>query len=94
MDLYTKAGWFVGKAGCYAVVALADNATFSLAVNRMVAFQTVPHTGLIVYIATVALLGPSNNFFLFFCFFLSPFPPPSNRPLCTFFGATSRGSVS
>ena len=40
VDLYTKAGWFVGKAGWYAVVALADNATFSLAVNRMVAFES------------------------------------------------------
>ena len=28
------------KTNCYAVVILADNATFSLAVNRMVAFRT------------------------------------------------------
>ena len=35
-----KAGQFVGKAGCYAVVASADSATFSLAVNRMAAFRT------------------------------------------------------
>ena len=28
-----KAGRFVGKADCYAVVALADNATFSWAVS-------------------------------------------------------------
>mgnify|MGYP001804201762 CR=1 FL=1 len=33
-----KAGRFVGKAGCYAVVAIADNAPFSLAVIRMAAF--------------------------------------------------------
>ena len=36
----TKAGRFVGKASCYAVVVLADNATITLAVNRMVAFRT------------------------------------------------------
>ena len=38
--VFNKAGRFVGKAGCYAVVAFADNATFSLAVNRMATFRT------------------------------------------------------
>ena len=33
-------GGLSAKAGFYAVVVLADNATFSLAVNRMVAFRT------------------------------------------------------
>ena len=36
--LHTKAGRFVGLADCYAAIVLADNATFSLAVNRMVTF--------------------------------------------------------
>ena len=36
----TKAPLFVGKASCYGVVVLADNATITLAVNRMVAFRT------------------------------------------------------
>ena len=34
-----KAGRLVGLAGCYAVIALADNATFLLAVNRIAAFR-------------------------------------------------------
>ena len=33
-----KAGRLVGKADCYAVVAIADNTTFSLAVNHIAAF--------------------------------------------------------
>ena len=33
-----KAGRFVGLADCYAALVLADNSTFLLAVNRMVAF--------------------------------------------------------
>ena len=33
-----KAGRFVGLANCCAVIALADNATFLMAVNRSVAF--------------------------------------------------------
>ena len=37
---FTKAGQLVGLAYCYAVIVLADNATFSLAVNRIVAFCT------------------------------------------------------
>ena len=40
LKLAAKAGRFVGKAGCYAVVVLADNATFSLAVNRTVTVRT------------------------------------------------------
>ena len=35
----SKAGRFVGKAGCYAVAVIANNATFPLAVNRMAAFH-------------------------------------------------------
>ena len=35
---WIKAGRLVGSADYYAVIALADNATFLLAVNRMVAF--------------------------------------------------------
>ena len=34
---FTKAGRLVGKAECFAVIALADNATFLLAVNRIAA---------------------------------------------------------
>ena len=35
-----KAGRFVGKASCYAVVASSDSAKFSLAVNLMAAIRT------------------------------------------------------
>ena len=42
LKLAAKAGRFVGKAGCYAVLVLADNATFSLAVNCMAAYRTQP----------------------------------------------------
>ena len=35
-----KAGRFLSKAGCYAVVVLADNAAVSLAVNRRGVFCT------------------------------------------------------
>ena len=35
----TKAGRLVGLSDCYAVIALADNATFLLAVNRIAAFR-------------------------------------------------------
>ena len=35
----TKAGRLVGFADCYAAIVLGDNATFLLAVNRMVAFR-------------------------------------------------------
>ena len=35
---FLRLGGLSAKAGCYAVVALADNATFLSAVNRMVAF--------------------------------------------------------
>ena len=35
-----KAGRFVGLADCYAVIALADNATFLLVVNRIAAFRS------------------------------------------------------
>ena len=34
----TKAGMLVGLADCYAVIALANNATFLLAVNRIAVF--------------------------------------------------------
>ena len=34
-----KAGRLVGLADCYAVVVLADSATFLLAVNRIAAFR-------------------------------------------------------
>ena len=39
---HAKAGRFVGLADCYAaiVLAVADNVTFLLAVNRMVAFRS------------------------------------------------------
>ena len=33
-----ETGRFADKAGCYAVIVIADNAKFSLAVNRMTAF--------------------------------------------------------
>ena len=36
----SKAGWLVGLADCYAVIVLADNATFLLAVNRIAAFRS------------------------------------------------------
>ena len=49
-----KAGRFVGKAGCYAFVVLAGNATFSLAVNRMAAFQNSPQTYHIIPIPSSA----------------------------------------
>ena len=39
-DVSPKAVRFVGKAGCYVVVALADSAKFLLAVNLMAAFCT------------------------------------------------------
>ena len=35
-----KAGRLVGLADCYAVIVLADNATFLLAVNRIAAFRS------------------------------------------------------
>ena len=35
----TKAGRLVGLADCYAVIELADNATFLVAVNRIAAFR-------------------------------------------------------
>ena len=35
-----KAGQLVGLADCYAVIVLADNATFLLAVNRIAAFRS------------------------------------------------------
>ena len=38
----TKAGRLVGLAGSYAVIAVADSATFLLAVNRIAAFR--PHS--------------------------------------------------
>ena len=34
----SKAGRLVGLADCYAAIALADNATFLLTVNRTAAF--------------------------------------------------------
>ena len=37
---YGKAGQFVGKADCCAVAAIADNATFLLAANRMAVFRS------------------------------------------------------
>ena len=37
---WSKAGRFVSSADCYAAMVLADNATFLLAVNRMVAVCT------------------------------------------------------
>ena len=37
-SLVSKAGRLVGLADCYAVIVLADNATFLLAVNRIAAF--------------------------------------------------------
>ena len=37
---HTKAWRFVGLADCYAAMVLANNATFSLAVNRMVTFRS------------------------------------------------------
>ena len=54
-----EAGWFIGKASCYAVEVLADNATFLLAVNRMVAFcaqDFKPTTHSQLSSSTVALL--------------------------------------
>ena len=36
-DVDGKAGRLVGLAYCYAVIVLADNATFLLAVNRIAA---------------------------------------------------------
>ena len=40
-----KAGWLVGIADCYAVIVLANNATFLLVVNRIAAFR--PHSVII-----------------------------------------------
>ena len=39
MSHISKAGRLVGKADCFAVIALADNATFLLAVNRIAALR-------------------------------------------------------
>ena len=39
-SIETKAGRLVGLADCYAIIALADNATFLLAVNRIAAFRS------------------------------------------------------
>ena len=39
LTVHCKAGRFVGSVDCYAVIVLADNATFLLAVNLMVAFR-------------------------------------------------------
>ena len=36
---YTQAGRFAGKARCYAIAVIADNAIFSFAVNRISAFR-------------------------------------------------------
>ena len=44
----TKAGRPVGLADCYAVIVLADNATFLLAVNRKAAFRS--HSAIITYV--------------------------------------------
>ena len=45
-----KAGRLVGFADCYAVIVLADNATFLLAVNRIAAFWS--HSAIISYVIT------------------------------------------
>ena len=44
----TKAGRLVGLAGSYAVIVLADSATFLLAVNRIAAFRS--HSAVIHYL--------------------------------------------
>ena len=38
--LFVRLGGFLVKAGCYAVLVFADNATFLLAVNCEVSFST------------------------------------------------------
>ena len=38
LDVFVKAGRLVGLADCFAVIVLADNATFLLAENRIPAF--------------------------------------------------------
>ena len=43
-----KAGRLVGFADCYAVIVLADNATFLLAVNRIAAFRS--HSAIIAIV--------------------------------------------
>ena len=40
ITVHVRLGGLSAKAGCYAVIALANNATFSLTVNRVVAFRT------------------------------------------------------
>ena len=63
----TKAGRFVGLADCYAVIALANNATFLLAVNRMVAFHTQApnrshyNVGIISHLAQPVEYLPHNS---------------------------------
>ena len=47
--IYSKAGRLVGLADCYAVIVIADNATFLLALNRIAAFR--PHSAIISYIS-------------------------------------------
>ena len=44
-----KAGRLVGFADCYAVIALADNATFLLAVNRIAAVRE--HSAIMLFTA-------------------------------------------
>ena len=51
--------WFIGIDSCYAAEVLADNETFLLAVNRMVAFSAQdckPTTHIQLSSSTVALL--------------------------------------
>ena len=56
------------KAGCYAVVALADNATFLSAVNRMVAFYfahslKIDHTN--IYVISHSYMSGRAAVFIF-----------------------------
>ena len=46
--IYSKPGRLVGLADCYAVIVIADNATFLLAVNRIAAFRR--HSAVILHI--------------------------------------------
>ena len=58
LSVYIKAGRLVGLANSYAVIVLADNATFLLAVNRIAAFRR--HYATITY-KTTRSISPLNH---------------------------------
>ena len=58
--LLCKAGRLVGLADCYAAIALADNATFLLAVNRIAAFRWHPAIIAYVIISSCGSVGSAS----------------------------------